>query len=291
MGCGAFKIKDGSQIRFWEDTWVDTKPLNDQFPNLYNIVHYPHDTLPNVIHQTPLNVSFRRALVGDKLIAWHNLVAKISGQQLSNGRDTFTWNLHRHNHFIVQSMYEFLINQCTLFRNKFIWKLKILLKIKIFIWYLQRGVILTKDNLAKRNWTRSTKCCFCDCNETIKHLFFDCQHAKIIWGIVHIAAGLTPPKSISHMLGHWLTGINKKDRLLIFVGAALIGAIWCTRNDLILERKTGYLIYAGYFQRSILAAILVPTAAWGIRGDYPFGKKSVRSHRFGYLIQKWMEKQ
>ena len=75
-----------------------------------------------------------------------------------------------------------------------------------------------------------------------------------------MATGLTPPKSISHMLGHWLTGINKKDRLLIFVGAALIGAIWCTRNDLIFERKTGYLIYAGYFQRSILAAILVPSA-------------------------------
>ena len=39
------------------------------------------------------------------------------------------------------------------------------------------------------------------------------------------------------MLGHWLTGINKKDRLLIFVGAALIGAIWCTRNDLIFRKN------------------------------------------------------
>jgi hypothetical protein len=40
------------------------------------------------------------------------------------------------------------------------------------------------------------------------------------------------------MLGHWLTGINKKDRLLIFVGAiALIWDIWCTCNDLIFEKK------------------------------------------------------
>ena len=45
LGCGTFKIKDGSQTRFWEDTWVDTKPLKDQFPNLYNIAHYPHDTV------------------------------------------------------------------------------------------------------------------------------------------------------------------------------------------------------------------------------------------------------
>jgi hypothetical protein len=35
--------------------------------------------------------------------------------------------------------------------NKKIWKLKIPLKTKIFGWYLRRGVILTKDNLFKRN--------------------------------------------------------------------------------------------------------------------------------------------
>jgi hypothetical protein len=37
----------------------------------------------------------------------------------------------------------------------------------------------------------------------------------------------------------------------------------------------GCHFYAGYFQESILAAILVPTAAWGIKGDCPFGKQSV----------------
>ena len=32
------------------------------------------------------------------------------------------------------------------------WKLKVPLKIKIFLWYLKKGVILTRDNLAKINW-------------------------------------------------------------------------------------------------------------------------------------------
>ena len=102
---------------------------------------------------------------------------------------------------------------------------------------------LTKDNLAKRNWSGSKKCCFCDLNETIQHLFFDCQHAKTIWRVVH--AGLTPPKSITHMLRNWLTGISNKERSLIFVGAAaLIWAIWCTRNDLIFEKK----IFSSFMQ-------------------------------------------
>jgi hypothetical protein len=64
--------------------------------------------------------------------------------------------------------------------NKRLWNLKTPLKIKIFLWYLQRGVILTKDNLAKQNWNDNVKCCFCHKDETIKHLFFECQLARTI---------------------------------------------------------------------------------------------------------------
>jgi hypothetical protein len=210
LRCGTFKIKDGSQTRFWEDTWLGSKPLGEQFPNLYNIANYRHATVANVMNQMPLNISFRRALIRDKLIAWYNLVTKIANHRLSQGRDIFTWDLHQHGQFSVRSMYEYMINQGVPFNNKFIWKLKIPLKIKIFLWYLQRGVILTKDNLTKRYWVGSQKCCFCDCNETIKHLFFNCQHAKDIWRVVQIATRLTPPRSVRHMLGNWLTSIANK---------------------------------------------------------------------------------
>jgi hypothetical protein len=32
--------------------------------------------------------------------------------------------------------------------------------------------VLTKDNLAKRNWQGNKRCCFCANDETIQHLFF-----------------------------------------------------------------------------------------------------------------------
>jgi hypothetical protein len=86
--------------------------------------------------QNPLNISFRRALTGDKLTSWHNLVAKVSLQQLSQWRDSFTWDLHRHGCFTIQSMYQYLMNQCAPFTNKFIWNLRIPLKTEIFLWYL-----------------------------------------------------------------------------------------------------------------------------------------------------------
>jgi hypothetical protein len=117
-----------------------------------------------------------------------------------------------HVNFTVSSMYQYLINQGTPFMNKFIWKLKIPLKIKIFLWYIQRVVILIKGNLAKRNWFGSMKCCFCDKNETIRYLFLDYQYAKAIWRVLKTATGLTQPRSINHMMWNWLTIIDNKTK-------------------------------------------------------------------------------
>ena len=83
--------------------------------------------------QRPLNFSFRRALVGDKLTTWHNLAVRIANIQLSEDKDSFNWDLHNHGQFLVQSMYQFLINQDIPFTKKFFWKLKLPLKINIFL--------------------------------------------------------------------------------------------------------------------------------------------------------------
>ena len=83
----------------------------------------------------------------------------------------FRWNLTNSESFTVRSFYLHLLDSQPPFRHKMIWKLKIPLKIKIFLWFLERGILLTKDNLAKKNWTGSQKYCGCNSNETIEHLF------------------------------------------------------------------------------------------------------------------------
>lgn len=101
--------------------------------------------------------------------------------------------------FSVKSHYRGLINQNVLNVNKRLWKLKTPLKIKIFLWYRRRGVILTKDNLAKRNWQGNQQCCFCHENETIQHLFFDCPFTRMAWATVYAAWGLPKPRNISNI--------------------------------------------------------------------------------------------
>jgi hypothetical protein len=74
----------------------------------------------------------------------------------------------------------------TIFLRKYLWKLKFPLKIKIFMWFLNNKVLLTKDNLVKRNLKGCQKCCFCNESETAQHLFLVCPFAKIMWRMVSL---------------------------------------------------------------------------------------------------------
>jgi hypothetical protein len=69
-------------------------------------------------------------------------------------------------------MYQAILDSDLMPHNIYLWKVKIHLKIKVFLWLLYREEILTKDNLVKRNWRGIEKCCFCNSYETIQHLFF-----------------------------------------------------------------------------------------------------------------------
>lgn len=86
--------------------------------------------------------------------------------------------------FTTKSLYCLLEKDVGGSNNKWIWEAKLPLKIKFFLWQLFQNAILTRDNLKKRNWPRSPICSFCNEHESLKHLFFGCSHAKVIWGVV-----------------------------------------------------------------------------------------------------------
>jgi hypothetical protein len=62
--------------------------------------------------------------------------------------------------FSVKAMYNDLMVAEYVHVVSPIWKLKVPLKIKVFLGYPKRGIILTKDNLLKRNWKGDGCCCF-----------------------------------------------------------------------------------------------------------------------------------
>ncbi|WVZ62463.1 hypothetical protein U9M48_012212 [Paspalum notatum var. saurae] len=106
LDLGTFKLNSGTQIRFWEDVWLGNQSLKYFYPNLFNIVRKKHATMTEVLSTNPLN----RALVGDKLLEWRTLVARLVHINLNEDNDVFIWGLQKHGSFSVKFMYLHLVN-------------------------------------------------------------------------------------------------------------------------------------------------------------------------------------
>jgi hypothetical protein len=73
---GRFMVQDGTQTRFWEDLWVGNESLMKSFPSLYNIARKKNVTVAQVLSTVPLNISFRRVVVGENWVEWLKLVGE-----------------------------------------------------------------------------------------------------------------------------------------------------------------------------------------------------------------------
>jgi hypothetical protein len=133
-------------------------------------------------------------------------------------------------------MYVFLVNS-GVWVSQEIWRAKLPMKIKVFMWYLKKRVILTMDNLAKRNWRGNRGCSFCNTLESIQHLFFNCAYAKFLWTAVHMVLGIAQPTDVNDLFNHWLKreGTNHNLNLLI-VAAALCWSLWISRYEIVFDK-------------------------------------------------------
>jgi len=81
--------------------------------------------------------------VGANLRDWHRIVASLQDVNLLEERDVFVWGLNASGSFTVKSMYAALINN-GIRVSQDIWQIKVPMKIKVFLWYLKKGVVLTR---------------------------------------------------------------------------------------------------------------------------------------------------
>ena len=123
---GSFIVGNGQGTRFWEDTWLGDRPLANKFPSLFNIVHNKNVLVAEVLtNALPVNLEFRRSLVGSKWTAWLQLVQKLMTVSLTPNDDSFRWRLTSSGIFSVKSLYADYLNGHTPFLRKHIWKLKV----------------------------------------------------------------------------------------------------------------------------------------------------------------------
>jgi hypothetical protein len=184
--------------------------LKGQYPNLYNIVWRKSAMAADIFSSRPLHISFQRNLVVENLQSCHNLVMRLTNICLTDRPDNFKWLLNSNGRFSDNSMYQAFLDTNIVPNISYLWKIKILLKIKVFVWLLYRKAILIKDNLVKRNWYGNVMCCFCNSLETIQHLLFDCVLAKFLWRVIQLTFGILALNNIKHVFGGWVQRMNEK---------------------------------------------------------------------------------
>jgi hypothetical protein len=123
-----------------------------------------------------------------------------------------------------------------MYRTTVLWKMKAPLQINIFMWYLKRGVVLTKDNLVRWNWSENKLCVFCSQPKSIQYLFFDCHFARFLWRVIQATFNIDVLISITHMFNDWVAGLGNQFKKLVLVGgAALCWALWTNMNDIVFD--------------------------------------------------------
>ncbi|KAK9277999.1 hypothetical protein L1049_027556 [Liquidambar formosana] len=202
--------------------------------------------------------AWRSLLEGRKIlqarIRWRIGNGKSMPVSWMNRRDKLRWHYTSNGRYSVKSGYAIsrmlvrngvLTNRCIVGecsrRNldkkfwKFLWGIQILGKLHHFLWKCAQEVLPVGSKLGLRVPGCRGSCPFCGEDETIPHLFFYCQFARVVWygNPLQLDSGaISRPSFIQYMevlMEKWNGEESWPDvlRLMVFI----LWRIWKARND------------------------------------------------------------
>ena len=141
-------VGKGDQTSFWKDIWVCDTSLMDKFPQLFEICNETEINVEKAVKQG-WQLSYRRWLNEDLQCQHRRLKDLLASFAVNNKNDKPKWSWENTGIFSVKPTYAHLSRNELGAHYKLIWKAKLPLKIKIWLWLIEHNAILAKDNLAK----------------------------------------------------------------------------------------------------------------------------------------------
>ena len=233
-----YKAKGGRNVGFWDDVWIGNTPLRIQFPHLHKMSSFPLARASEYWKDGGWSIDFRRSLTISERASWEELENSLPTSLVDDERDEVVWALDRTKVFSTKSLYSFLSNRGVCVKESDnIWKTKVPLKIKFFLWQIENDRLPTASALKKRGWRGSHLCCLCGRKEDVNHVLFRCSMARFIWcGVREALAGKNIPTSWKDWRGLQLVNEFKlPKRFTMFLFSGLAWALWKTRNKMAIE--------------------------------------------------------
>jgi hypothetical protein len=142
-------LKNGNITRLWKDSIMGEQPFCDQFPVLFNLCQVQDCTIKSC-REANFVIPFRRRLRGELMDHWQYILNILLSVPPCEDDDKIAWSLNKNTVFSTRSVYTLLEKPLAGSNNKWIWKAKMPLKIKIFMWQLCQDAVLTRENMKKR---------------------------------------------------------------------------------------------------------------------------------------------
>jgi hypothetical protein len=170
---------------------------------------------------------------------WQALQQILRSVEISEEEDEVSWGLSSNKIFTTQSLYKTLTPggvDCKMAKR--IWKCKISLKIRIFLWQVCHNRLQIGQQLKIMEWKGRDACKLCGKKEDVEHLLFSCDMAEFGWAFLSEALGWKGyPKSLWDLQEIWLPrgfGVNYQIGLACFPGIAW--GLWNTRNKTCIRK-------------------------------------------------------
>ncbi len=256
-----FVLGNDEASPFWFARWCGEFALCNLFPNLFASARAKHLPVRGWLHYFSDNwdSAFTLPLSCVEHEELLLLRALVSNRLLSGASDSLLWRWNTSDLFSTRNAYLFLacsgVRDCKI---PFIWKAKVPLRVKVFMWLAARNRILTADILARRGWPGPSICVFCSCSEeNLEHLLFSCSFASALWQrlLARLPVGSGSANYTSRDLPTlWcslrasLTGIARDGFDTCFVAACW--ELWKERNARLFNNK---LSTAAELERKVLA--------------------------------------
>lgn len=224
---------DGSTCLLWDDCWHG-QPLKLQFPELYSFAKKPDISLRSAASVSPIANLFNLPLSIEAFEQFQQVNEIFRNLQLEDGKDTWFYIWGNPN-FTSRRAYRHLIGTCAAHPIfKWLWKSSCQHKHKVFFWLLAKDRISTRNIMRRKHFhLPSYNCVLCSANteETLKHLFLECDMAVACWNLIGIAVNnYNDPTQIFEDFRRQL-GVPFFMEIIIIMS----WSIWTLRNDLIFR--------------------------------------------------------
>ena len=150
-----FVVQNGRNTLFWDDTWISDVPLRLLFPRVFNLCRDKSATVNQCFADGEVSLNFRRTFTQSDFEEWEKLLDLLQNVSLNEAEDKVKWALEKSNTYSTKSMYIFLTFRGVVNKRlQQLWKSRLLMKLKVFMWLTMQGRLQTGMALKEKKMER-----------------------------------------------------------------------------------------------------------------------------------------